>query len=208
MHMQRRQFHQALLAAGAVSALPVRALTLEEGSNYRRLPKPLPVNVSSGQIEVLEFFAYSCIHCFHFEEPFHAWIGRQAQDVVVTRVPVLFSEQFVPMAKLYYSLEALGWLEQLHGKAFAAIHVQKQRLYTDEAIVAWIKQQGVDAAAFEKMYKSFGVAGKVKRGAQLSAAFEVEGTPALGIQGRFTVPGQGEKTLAIADELIKGLRKA
>ena len=131
---------------------------------------------------------------------------QQASDVVVKRVPVLFSQQFVPMAKLYYSLEALGWLERLHGQVFTAIHGEKQRLFTDEAIAAWMKQQGADMKAFESMYTSFGVAGKVKRGGQLSTQFEVEGTPALGIQGQFIVPGQGQKTLTVADALIAQLR--
>lgn len=204
--MQRRHFSQALLLSSGLAACPTFAANFEVGREYRALPKPLPTSVAPKQIEVLEFFAYSCIHCFHFEAPLEAWMAKQPADVVVKRVPVLFSEQFVPMAKLFYSLEALGWLEPLHARAFRAIHVDKQRLFSDEAIMAWIKEQKVDVTAFDKMYKSFGVVGKVKRGAQLSAAFEVEGTPALGIQGRYTIPGQGEKTLAVADQLIASLR--
>ena len=203
--MQRRQFNQALVLTSALSALPLRAEEYEAGRHYRALPKPLPTSVQAGQVEVLEFFAYSCIHCFHFEQPLEAWIAKQKPNVVVKRVPVLFSPQFTPMAKLYYTLEALNGLGRLHGRVFSAIHVDKQRLFDDQAIFDWMKQQQVDMAAFDKMYKSFGVAGKVKRGAQLSAAFEVEGTPALGIQGRYTVPGQGDKTLAIADQLIAKL---
>ena len=204
--MQRRHFNQVLFASAALGTLPATAVELKEGANYRRLPKALPVNVNPGQIEVLEFFAYSCIHCFHFEEPFHQWIGQQDASIVVKRVPVLFSAQFVPMAKLYYSLEGLDWLKTLHTKVFRAIHLDKQKLFTDEAILAWMRQQGVDMQAFENMYRSFGINGKVKRGAQLSTEYEVEGTPALGIHGRFAVPGQGEKTLTIADALIKDLR--
>lgn len=206
--MQRRHFNQALVISSTLAALPSQAgEDYKEGTHYRRLPKPLPTGVAAGQIEVLEFFAYSCIHCYRFEEPFEAWKSKQASDVVVQRVPVLFSEQFVPMAKLYYSLEALGWLNTYHARAFRAIHVDKQKLFTDEAIFSWLKQQGADLSAFEKMYKSFGIGGKVKRGAQLSAAYEVEGTPALGVHGRYTVPGQGERSLLVADDLIAQLRR-
>lgn len=204
--MKRRQFNQSLLLASALGAAPLSALAFDEGRDYRRLAQQVPTQTEAGQIEVLEFFAYSCIHCFQFEAPLHAWIKQQASDVVVKRVPVLFSQQFVPMAKLYYSLEALDWLDRMHSKVFTAIHVDKQRLFTDEAIAAWMKQQGADMKAFQSMYASFGVAGKVKRGGQLSTQFEVEGTPALGVQGQFIVPGQGEKTLAVADALIAQLR--
>lgn len=204
--MQRRHFNQALILSAGLASLSTQAASYEEGKHFQTLPKPLPVNVNDGQIEVLEFFAYSCIHCFRFDAPFENWKANQAADVVVKRIPVVFSEQFIPMAKLYYSLEGLGWLDLYHSRIFAAIHVQEKRLYTDVAINNWLKEQGADMSAFNKMYTSFGVNGKVKRGSQLSTEFLVEGTPALGIQGRFTIPGQGEQTLAVADQLIADLR--
>lgn len=206
--MQRRSFTHTLLAAAALTTPATRALAFSAGSDYRVLPARVPTQVKPGQIEVLEFFSYSCIHCFNFEAPLHAWTQKQPADVVFKRIPVLFSAQFEPIAKLYYSLEALGWLPQLHLKVFRAIHVDKQRLYTDAAIAQWMGAQNVDMAAFKAMYASFGIVGKLKRSAQLSAQFEVEGTPALGINGRYSIPGQGERTLAIADSLIAQLRRA
>ena len=210
--LTRRHLNQALVlgtaSAAAGLSLPTLAATYEEGKSYVRLPKPIPTSVQPGQIEVLEFFAYSCIHCFNLEPAFHAWIPKQPKQVVVKRVPVQFSPAFEPMAKMYYSLEALGWLEPLHQRFFNALHVDKQRLYEEAAIIAWVSEQKVDTAAFKKMFASFGVAGKAKQAAQLSNSFLIEGTPALGINGQFTVPGQGEKTLAIADSLIASLLKA
>lgn len=184
------------------------AAAYEEGKSYIRLPKPIPTSVQPGQIEVLEFFAYSCIHCFRLEPALHAWIPKQPQQVVVKRVPVQFSPAFEPMAKVYYSLEALGWLEPLHQRFFNALHVDKLRLHEEAAIFAWMAEQKVDMVAFKKMYASFGVAGKTKQAAQLSNSYLIEGTPALGINGQFTVPGQGDKTLDIADSLIAPLLKS
>ena len=39
----------------------------KEGTDYSGCPQPVPVAAPAGQIEVVEFFAYSCIHCFRFE---------------------------------------------------------------------------------------------------------------------------------------------
>ena len=49
--------------------------------------------------------------------------------------------------------------------------------------------------------------GKAKRATQLQDAYQVEGTPALGVAGRFYISGQGPRTLAVADALIAELRK-
>lgn len=202
--LNRRQFNQSLIATtlGGLS-LPTWALT--EGKEYVRLPKAIPIQVDAGQVEVLEFFAYSCVHCYRFEPVLEQWKKTLPAKVIVRQVPVQFSPAFEPLAKTFYAFDALGWLGTLHNRLFAAIHLEKKRIYDEAAILQWVSQQGVDTEAFKKAYASFGVAGKAKRAVQLSNAYAVEGTPSLGIQGQFMVPGQGEKTVQIADELIKTL---
>lgn len=209
--MQRRIFSQWL-----ASAVPMAGLThggllhaqtaLKEGSDFVRLSKPVAVDVGAGQIEVLEFFAYSCVHCYRFEPLFSAWKARQPAKVQARRVPVAFNDAFVPMQQLYYALESLNLVDRLHEKVFQAIHVDKQRLTTAPAILDWVKQQGVDMTVFNAAYSGFGVAAKVRRATQLQNAYQVEGTPSLGIAGRFYAPGQGPRTLVVADTLIAQLR--
>jgi protein dithiol oxidoreductase (disulfide-forming) len=215
--MQRRDFSRSLMAAGATASVgglavwsaPASAqLTgLKEGTDYVRLGRAAPVDASAGQVEVLEFFAYTCIHCFNFEPAFDAWAKKQPAHVSVRRVPVKFSPAFEPMQRLYYALEAMNQLDALHEKVFRAIHVDKQNLTTAETITAWVAGQGVDRQKFTGFYNSFGVAGKAKRAAQLQDAYQVEGTPALGVAGRYYVPGQGPRALVIADALIADVRK-
>ncbi len=59
--------------------------------------------------------------------------------------------------------------------------------------------------------KSFGVQSKVKRAAQLTSASRIDGTPALMVQGRYTISTeQGrsrEGMLANAERLIPVVRK-
>lgn len=206
----RRQFSQLAIAAGLGAALPVSAQIagLKEGSDYLRLQRPAPVDSKAGQIEVLEFFAYTCIHCYNFEPLLTAWMAKKPAHVVVRRTPVAFSPAMEPLQRLYYALEAMGRVGALHEKVFRAIHVDKQRLTTPEAIADWVAKQGVDKAQFNQFYNAFGVAGKAKRATQLQDAYQVEGTPALGVAGRYYISGQGPRTLVIADALIADLRKA
>jgi thiol:disulfide interchange protein DsbA len=216
--MQRRAFSRHLLATGAAILAPAAVVhpslalaqaagpqRYQEGRDYVRLDRPAPVDVSAGQIEVLEFFAYTCIHCFNFEPVFDQWRRRVPAHVLVRRVPVVFSEAFVPLQRLYYTLEAMGQLDALHGKVFEAIHVQRQRLVNEAAITAWVEKQGVDRQKFSELFNSFSVTGKARRAGQLQDAYQVEGTPALGVAGRYMIPGQGPRTVQIADALIAQL---
>lgn len=209
--MQRRVFSQWLasavpLSAAAWGASAQAQTALKEGTDYTRLSKTVASDTPAGQVEVLEFFAYSCIHCYRFEPLFAAWKAKQPARIQARRVPVAFTDAFVPMQQLYYALESMNLVDRLHEKVFQAIHVGKQRLTTTPAILDWVKQQGVDMTAFNAAYSGFGVAGKVRRATQLQNAYQVEGTPSLGIAGRFYAPGQGPRTLAVADALIAQLR--
>jgi thiol:disulfide interchange protein DsbA len=211
--MQRRDFSRSLLAAGAIvsssgALAPAFAqrIGFKEGTDYLRLPAQVPVAAPAGQIEVVEFFAYSCIHCFRFEPLLDAWIPKLAADVKVRRAPVAFSPAFEPMQRFYFTLESMGLVDKLHAKVFKAFHDERQPLTSPEAIVAWIEKQGVNRDQFLAFFN--GPAGKLAAAAtQLQEAYKVEGTPALGVAGRFYVGGQGPKTLAIADSLIAQVRK-
>jgi thiol:disulfide interchange protein DsbA len=211
--MQRRDFSRSLMTAGALASTSV-ALTpawaqrigFKEGSDYRRLGTTAPVTTPAGQIEVVEFFAYSCIHCYRFEPLFESWIAKLPADVKVRRIPVAFSPAFQPMQRLYFSLESMGLVEKLHGEVFSAFHEKNQKLVTPEAITAWIEKQGVDREQFLSFYN--GSAVKMASAAtQLQEIYKVEGTPALGVAGLFYIGGQGPKTMLIADSLIAQVRK-
>ena len=213
--MQRRDFSRAALGLGLTSvvggaARPAWAQPagLREGTDYRRLGKPAPVDAPAGQVEVIEFFAYTCVHCFNFEPIFTEWKKKAPPHVSVKRSPVGFNASFEPLQKLYFTLEAMGQLDTLHDRVFKAIHTDRQRLNNAEAITAWVAAQGVDKAQFTQVFNSFAITGKVRRANQLQDAYEVEATPSLGIAGRFYVPGQAARTLTIANTLIQEARKA
>ncbi len=204
--MQRRAFHQTLLAASGLLAIPALAQSgLKEGKDFVRLKQPVPVDVPAGQVEVLEFFSYGCIHCFNFEPLVKTWLKQKPAHVVFRRVPV-FSE---PLQRAYYALEAMGQLEAAHDKLFALFFNDQVRPVGNkpEAVADWAAKAGVDRARFLEAYQSFGVAGKVRRASQLADLYQVEGTPAVGVAGRFLVPGQAERTLPVVNALIAEARK-
>jgi len=210
--MKRRSFATGLLAAsaGLGQTLASAQQAFRAGKDYLALERPLPTDVGPGKVELIEFFWYSCPHCNAFEPAFVQWIRNAPKDVVVRRVPVAFRDDFAPQQRLYYTLEALDLLESVHAKVFHAIHVERQPLNTEALIQAWVEKQGVDGKKFSDTYKSFGVAGKVKRAVQLQNEFRVEGVPSLGIAGRFytdgSLAGSMERALNVAEFLLSQSR--
>ena len=210
--MQRREFSfsAAALAAASGLTLPMGAhgqtAAFKEGADYLTLDKPALVDVPAGQIEVVEFFWYSCPHCNSFEPQLSVWSKKQGKDVILKRTPIAFRPDFEPQQRLYYVLEAMGKVDELHKKVFYAVHVEKQALNTSETIASWAEKQGLDKAKFTESYNSFSVSTKTRKATQLQNAFQVDGVPALGIAGRYYTSGSMaksmERALQVADYLV------
>ena len=216
--MQRREFSQAALAAasaGTLAALPLgvqaQGKPPAEGKDYLLLSKPAPSEAPAGQIEVVEFFWYSCPHCNEFEPQLEAWAAKAPKDVSLRRVPVSFRPDFEPQQRLYYVLEALGKVAALHKKVFYAIHVEKQTLNTADLVTAWAQKQGIDKAKFTELYNSFPVNMKARKATQLQEAFMVDGVPALGVHGRYytsgSLAGNMARALTVTDHVLTLARK-
>jgi len=211
--MQRREFSQAALAAASATSLAALPLSVQaqgkppaEGKDYLLLSKPAPNEAPAGQIEVVEFFWYSCPHCNEFEPQLEAWAAKAPKDVSLRRVPVSFRPDFEPQQRLYYVLEAMGKLAALHKKVFYAIHVEKQTLNTADLVSAWAQKQGIDKAKFTELYNSFPVNMKTRKATQLQEAFMVDGVPALGVDGRYytsgSLAGTMARALTVTDHLL------
>jgi thiol:disulfide interchange protein DsbA len=212
--MKRRDFSLALAASASVAVVPqvhAQGKKPEDGSDYISLDKRLPVEAPAGKIEVIEFFWYDCPHCNAFEPKLQEWLRKLPKDVFFKRAPVAFRDDFVPQQRLYYTLEAMGKLDELHTKVFYAHHVEHKTVNTEATIAAWIATQGVDKAKFLELYNSFSVSTKARKATQLMQSFKVEGVPALGIAGRYYTDGSlaqsMERALLVTDYLLAEVRK-
>jgi thiol:disulfide interchange protein DsbA len=199
--MQRRDVLTGAGSTALVAALTApgqlfaQAAKPQEGKDFLSLDTRAPVETAAGKVEVVEFFWYSCPHCNAFEPELEAWIKKLPKDVVFRRVPIAFQDSFVPQQRLYFALEAMGLLDKLHARAFAAIHTEKQNLTKAENIVEWVVKQGVDKAKFLEQFNSFSAATKATRAKQLQNAYRVEGVPAMGIAGRYYTDGSLAKSM-------------
>jgi thiol:disulfide interchange protein DsbA len=214
--MDRRGFALGAGGLAAVGALgwPQAAFAQKvpkDGEDYRTLQRPQPVIAPPGKIEVVDFFWYSCPHCFAFEPRLVSWIKRQPADVFVRRVPVGFRDSFVPQQRLFYTLEAMGKLDELHQKVFDAIHMKQQPTDKVDSIVAFAQANGLDREKFLELYNSFTISSKARQATQLQDGYKVDGVPALGVAGRWYTDGElghgMEHALQVVDYLVAEVRK-
>jgi thiol:disulfide interchange protein DsbA len=193
------------LIAGLAQAQPVA------GVEYRELPTAQATD-SADKIEVIEFFWYGCPHCFNFEPVLEPWVKKLPKDVQFRRIPAIFNDEWAQSARAYYALEAIGEGPRLHKPLFDAVHTgSRLKLANEAALTEWLGKQGVDTKKFAAAYRSFSVEGKIKRAAQLTQAYKIQGVPALAVNGRYVVITDNVKSfdqmLAVTDYLLDQSRK-
>lgn len=191
--------------AGLAQAQPT------SGVEYRNLATPQPTD-SPGKIEVLEFFWYGCPHCYNFEPVITPWVKKLPKDVQFRRIPAMFNDEYAQGARAFYALEAIGEEERLHKALFDAVNTgSRLRVGNEAALTEWLGTQGVDIKKFAAAYRSFSVEGKLKRAAQLTQAYKIEGVPSMAVNGKYVVNTDNIKSfehlLAITDFLIEQSRK-
>lgn len=194
-----------LFAAGLAQAQPTA------GVEYRQLSTPQPTD-TAGKIEVIEFFWYGCPHCYNFEPVLEPWVKKLPKDTQFRRIPAIFSDEWAQAARAYYALEAIGEIPRLHKPLFDAVHTgNRLNVANEAALTEWLGKNGVDTKKFAAAYRSFSVEGKVKRAAQLTQAYKIEGVPTMAVNGQYVVNTDNiksfEQLLSVADYLVDQSRK-
>lgn len=197
----------ALAAATlALAAFPAQA----QQASYATLSPPQPTE-GGGKIEVIEFFWYGCSHCYNLEPAVTGWLKSVPKDVVFKRVPAVPSDSWGEMARVFYTLEAMGQLDKYHQKVFDAMHQEKLNLANKKVREEWLAKNGIDVAKYNEAEKSFSVATKMQRAKQLTYAYKVDSVPRLVVNGKYFTSaeqaGGAQNMFPIVDQLIGMTRK-
>jgi len=184
MRSLRFAFVAALMVTNTAFASPTDP---KNGIDYQTLSAPQPVQATGKKVEVIEFFAYHCPACNALEPTLNQWIKKQGDNIVMRRIHLPFQGPTDPEAHLFLTLEAMGKLEEYHPRIFQAVHVQRQRLMKDDAIIDWATKNGLDRAKFIESWNSFAVTTKLRRLQQVSSNYKVTGTPTIIIDGKYVV---------------------
>lgn len=198
-----------------LAALPLAINRVAQAQQRARLsyeylmidPQPVP----PAGIEVVEFFWYGCPYCYQLQAPLEGWLKTKPADVSLRRIPAIFRESWVPHARLYYTLEALGELPRLHQIVYRSMHEERMNLNSAEATAEWARQNGVDAARLLAIYNSVDIDRKVDDSRRFTRSYAIKGTPSLIVDGRFLTSSGMSETVAgvipILEDLIRLARE-
>lgn len=177
-----------------------------EGKHYSKLEKAVATQTGD-KTEILEFFWYGCPHCFSFEPTLKTWRENLPENVTFTRVPAPLNPRWMPHTKAYYALQMMGEGENHHTAIFTAMHVNKKKLNSRDAIADFLQTRGVKKEIFLANFDSFAVEMRARQAMQLGQAYKVSGVPMLTVNGKYAISGSQAGSymgiVNIADHLIK-----
>jgi thiol:disulfide interchange protein DsbA len=180
------------------------AADLVEGKEYVRLKNPQPVETGK-KIEVIEFFSYGCPHCSDLEPILQAWMQKLPPDVQFRRVPVMFQQRWEALAKIYYTLDAMGDETRLSPEVFKAVHVNGVPLYQDKAFFDWAASHGLDRTRVAEIYGSFAVSSKFNRAKALAQAYNIQSVPTIVVDGKYLTASDRVGTHAAMPPVLDAL---
>lgn len=181
------------------------------GAHYQVLPTPVPTR-DAKKIEVVELFWYGCVHCYKFEPVLQKWHATAPADVDFWHSPAMWNERMQTHAKIYFTADALGVLDQVHNDTFKAINVDRKKLLDEDEIATLFVKNGVSKDDFSKAYNSFGVSSSVRQADARARGYKITGTPEMVVNGKYRVSsstaGGQEKMLDVVNFLIEKERQA
>ncbi len=171
---------------------------------YRLIP-PQPVETGD-KIEVIDFFWYGCPYCNELHPALDAWNARRPADVALRRIPAILRDSWAPHARIFYTLEALGEAERLHGQVYHSYHVEKLHMGRPDVMEQWAVRHGIDREKWATAYTAAETDRKVEQAKAAARRYMIHGTPSVVVDGRFltssamaeTVPG----VVTIVEQLI------
>ena len=135
--------------------------------------------------QVIKFFSYACSHCYALD-PFIEIFKKNNNNINFKYVPAIFSDQMIPLAKLFFTLDTMNLLPKLHESVYEVIHVDKKRIFTDKKIFEWAEENElINFVQFKKIYDSFDTNNKILYAKNLTIKSQITGTPYLMINGKY-----------------------
>jgi protein dithiol oxidoreductase (disulfide-forming) len=183
--------------------------------NYKRIVPGQPTSVPAGQVEVLEFFWYACPHCYALDPAIESWRKTKPGYISFSRVPVTWQDNHRALGRLFYTMKALGKLDQVHSEIFKEIQVNGDPLVardpeniaeTESIQARFAVKEGIPEATFRNEFEhGFSTANDLRNADELVQRYRIDGVPTFVVNGKYIADvgtaGGPEKLLALVSDL-------
>lgn len=181
-----------LALAGMILAFSASAAQITEGKEYTTLQKPV-----TGEPQVLEFFSFYCPHCYQFEEVLHVSDTVKKKLPEGTKMTKYHVEFLGPLGKevtqAWAVAMALGVEDKITAPMFEAVQ-KTQTVQTVADIRKVFVDAGVKPEEYDAAWNSFVVKSLVAQQEKAAADLQLQGVPAMYVNGKYQVNPQGMDT--------------
>ena len=143
----------------------------------------------SKSIIIYEFFWYGCPHCYNLEPTMERIEADLDKDTKIVKLPVALRDSWIPHAKLYYALQQMGKIDEVHNLIFEEIHLEDNRLNTEQQMVDFLGKHGIDTNKFVEKYNSFGTEARIKKASNLAKKYQINSVPTIIVNGKYLTSG-------------------
>ena len=143
----------------------------------------------SKSIIIYEFFWYGCPHCYNLEPTMERIEADLDKDTKIVKLPVALRDSWIPHAKLFYALQQLGKIDEVHNLIFGEIHLEDNRLNTEQQMVDFLGKHGIDTNKFMEKYNSFGTEARIKKASNLAKKYQINSVPTIIVNGKYLTSG-------------------
>ncbi len=180
-----------LVAAVALVSGPTEsgAQTTFDIEGKYELIKPAQPTETPGKVEVIDVFWFGCPHCYRFLPVLEAYEDSKPDYVEIRHMPAIFRNSWVNHARAFYTARALGVEEKIYRSLFEAIHRDRKRLETKEALRSFFESHGVTAEDFDQTWDSFTVESGINKSRVMQGRYGITGTPSVIVNGKYRVTG-------------------
>ncbi len=159
----------------------------QEGVHYFKIDQ-IPADTGSNTVEVTEVFSYACSHCNTFEPYMQSWKAKQADNVKLSRIPVVFGRKaWELMARGYITAEMLGIVEESHVAMMDAIWKDRKQFRSLDQLADFYTDFGIEKSSFIANFKSFAADSQLRKGQRDVQLFGINGTPSLVVNRKYRV---------------------
>jgi thiol:disulfide interchange protein DsbA len=143
----------------------------------------------SKSIIIYEFFWYGCPHCYNLEPTMERIEADLDKDTKIVKLPVALRDSWIPHAKLYYALQQMGKIDEVNNLIFEEIHLEDNRLNTEQKMVDFLGKHGIDTNKFIEKYNSFGTEARIKKASNLAKKYQIKSVPTIIVNGKYLTSG-------------------
>ena len=159
---------------------------------------------------VYNFLSYACGHCNRFHpETLKLRQALKTKGHEMIDVPVMLDPSHVILSQTYFAFERLDRLKDLHEEFWHWLLFAEHKWTTTEDvnkdIIAWVKDKGIAEETWVTALHHKDTLAKVEWAQKLAADYQLDGTPAIGVNGKYltspSMAGSNEKCIELVLEL-------